>query len=101
MVLLLVVPAILQEAVGGNAAWLLLRFLRSFLAGQEAPRRRHPANRRTGLSHEMLLLPRGKLLSGSAQESVPPLISHGPLGRDSFPQGKPFYRQALILAVMV
>lgn len=32
MVLLLVVPVILQETVGGNAAWLLLRFLRSFLA---------------------------------------------------------------------
>lgn len=32
MVLLLVVPAILQETVGGNSAWLLLRFLRSFLA---------------------------------------------------------------------
>ena len=76
-------------------------FLSIFLQKQENRRRRHPAEIRTGLPHEMLLLPRGKLLSGSAQESVPPLISHGPLGRDCFLQRKPFYRQALILAVMV
>ena len=36
--------------------------------------------------------------AGILTKSVPPLISHGPLGRDSFPQGKPFYYSKIKLS---
>lgn len=38
----------------------------------------------------------GKALEGAqVTERVPPLISHGPEGRDSFPQGKPLERRII------
>ena len=35
--------------------------------------------------------------AGILTKSVPPLISHGPLGRDSFPRGKPILKRGTVL----